>query len=152
MKYSYRFLKELSGTKKSAEQLARLLMTHAFEVEGIEKFSHGIEGVIIGQVVALAQHPDAIKLRVAQVEVGKGDIRTIVCGAPNIAEGQRVAVALPGVKLPGNIEIQVAKLRGIESHGMICSAKELGLGDNHAGILVLGRRPMYHSSTMSMSK
>jgi len=137
MKYSYRFLKELSGTKKSAEQLARLLMTHAFEVEGIEKFSHGIEGVIIGQVVALAQHPDAIKLRVAQVEVGKGDIRTIVCGAPNIAEGQRVAVALPGVKLPGNIEIQVAKLRGIESHGMICSAKELGLGDNHAGILVL---------------
>ena len=65
MKYSYRFLKELSGTKKSAEQLARLLMVHAFEVEGIEKFAHGIEGVVIGHVVALAQHPDADKLRVA---------------------------------------------------------------------------------------
>ena len=137
MKYSYRFLKELSGTKKSAEQLARLLMVHAFEVEGIEKFAHGIDDVVIGRVVSLAQHPDADKLRVAQVEVGKKDIRTIVCGAPNIAEGQHVVVALPGVKLPGGIEIKVAKLRGVESNGMICSAKELGLGDDHTGILVL---------------
>lgn len=137
MKYSYRLLKELSGTKKSAEQLAKLLMVHAFEVEGIEKFSLGIDDVVIGKVVALAQHPDADKLRVAQVEVGKKDVRTIVCGAPNIAEGQKVAVALPGVKLPGGIEIKAAKLRGIESNGMICSAKELGLGDDHAGILVL---------------
>lgn len=137
MKYSYRLLKELSGTKKSAEQLARLLMVHAFEVEGIEKFAHGIEDVIIGKVVALAQHPDADKLRVAQVEVGKKDIRTIVCGAPNIVLGQCVVVALPGVKLPGGIEIKVAKLRGVESNGMICSAKELGLGDDHTGILVL---------------
>ncbi len=137
MKYSYRILKELSGTKKSAEQLAKLLMVHAFEVEGIEKFSLGIDGVIIGRVVALAQHPDADKLRVAQVEVGKKDVRTIVCGAPNIAEGQKVAVALPGTKLPGGLEIKVAKLRGIESNGMICSAQELGLGDDHTGILVL---------------
>lgn len=137
MKYSYRLLKELSGTKKSVSQLAKLLMVHAFEVEGIEKFSLGIEGVIIGRVVALAKHPDADKLRVAQVEVGKKDIRTIVCGAPNIAEGQLVVVALPGVTLPGGIEIKVAKLRGVESNGMICSAKELGLGDDHTGILVL---------------
>ena len=137
MKYSYRFLKELSGTKKSASQLARLLMVHAFEVEGIEKFSLGIDGVVIGQVVALAQHPDADKLRVAQVVVGKNDIRTIVCGASNIALGQKVAVALPGTSLPGGIEIKVAKLRGVESNGMICSSKELGLGDDHTGILVL---------------
>jgi phenylalanyl-tRNA synthetase beta chain len=138
MKYSYRLLKELTGTKKSAEQLAKLLMVHAFEVEGVEKFSLGIDDVIIGRVVTLIQHPDADKLRVAEVEVGKKDIRTIVCGAPNIAEGQKVAVALPGVKLPGGIEIKVAKLRGVESNGMICSAKELGLGDDHTGILVLG--------------
>lgn len=137
MKYSYRLLKELSGTKKSAEQLAKLLMVHAFEVEGIEKFNHGIEGVVIGHVVALAQHPDADKLRVAQVEVGKRDIRTIVCGAPNIAEGQKVVVALPGVKLPGGIEIKVAKLRGVESNGMICGADELGLAAEHKSILVL---------------
>lgn len=137
MKYSYRILKELSGTKKSAEQLAKLLMVHAFEVEGIEKFTLGIDDVVIGKVVALTQHPDADKLRVAEVEVGKKDVRAIVCGAPNIAEGQKVAVALPGTKLPGGIEIKVAKLRGIESNGMICSAKELGLGDDHSGILVL---------------
>lgn len=137
MKYSYRILKELSGTKKSAEQLAKLLMVHAFEVEGIEKFAHGIDGVVIGKVVKLEQHPDADKLRVAEVEVGKKDVRTIVCGAPNIAKGQKVVVALPGVKLPGGIEIKVAKLRGVESNGMICSAKELGLGDDHSGILVL---------------
>ena len=137
MKYSYRFLKELSGTKKSPEQLARLLMTHAFEVEGIEKFAHGIDGVVIGQVVSLAQHPDADKLRVAQVEVGKKDIRTIVCGAPNIAEGQKVAVALPGSTLPGGVHIQETALRGVVSQGMICGADELGLSQEHECILVL---------------
>ncbi len=137
MKYSYRILKELSGTKKSAPQLAKLLMAHAFEVEGIEKFTAGIDDVVIGRVVTLVQHPDADKLRVAEVEVGKKDIRTIVCGAPNIVAGQLVVVALPGVTLPGGIEIKVAKLRGVESNGMICSAKELGLGDDHSGILVL---------------
>jgi phenylalanyl-tRNA synthetase beta chain len=137
MKYSYRLLKELSGTKKSALQLSRLLLTHAFEVEGIEKYDHGIDGVVVGLVRALAQHPDADKLRVAQVEVGKKDIRTIVCGAPNIAEGQKVVVALPGARLPGGILIKEAVLRGVSSQGMICSAKELGLGDDHAGILVL---------------
>jgi len=137
MKYSYRWIKELSGTKKSAEQLARLLLTHAFEVESIQKFSLGIEGVIIGKVVGLQRHPNADKLRVAEVELSKKDTRTIVCGAPNIAQGQKVVVALPGVKLPGGIEIKVATLRGVESNGMICSEKELGLGNSHDGILVL---------------
>lgn len=149
MHYSYQWLKELSGTKKSPEQLAKLLLLHAFEVEGIEKFPHGLEGIIVGHVVKLEKHPNADKLRVAEVQVGKQDIRQIVCGAPNIVLGQKVAVALPGVKLParnashsdaggpGGIEIKVAALRGTESRGMICSAKELGLGDEHAGILVL---------------
>ncbi len=137
MKYSYRFLKELSGTKKSAEQLARLLMIHAFEVESIEKFAHGLDDVIIGRVVTLAQHPDADKLRVAEVEVGKKDIRTIVCGAPNIAKGQKVAVVLPGAILPGGMQIKEATLRGVKSQGMICGADELGLATEHKSILVL---------------
>lgn len=137
MRYPYHWIKELSGTKKTPEQLAKLLLKHSFEVEGIEKFDHGIDGVVIGHVMALAQHPDADKLRVAQIEVGKHDVRTIVCGARNIAEGQKVAVVLPGAKLPGGIEIKVVKLRGVESNGMVCSAKELGLGDDHTGILVL---------------
>ncbi|MEK9151280.1 MAG: phenylalanine--tRNA ligase subunit beta [Patescibacteria group bacterium] len=144
MKYSYHWLKELSGTKKSPQQLAEMLMTHSFEVEGIEKFPHGLDGIVVGKVISLKQHPNADKLRVAEVEVKKNDIRQIVCGAPNIALGQKVAVALPGVKLPaspaggpGGIEIKVAELRGVESRGMVCSARELGLGDEHTGILVL---------------
>lgn len=112
-------------------------MTHVFEVESIEKYPHKLDGVVTGSVVKLSAHPNADKLRVAEVRVGKNDIRQIVCGAPNVAEGQKVVVALPGVILPGNFEIKVAEIRGVESCGMICSAKELGLGDDHTGILVL---------------
>ncbi len=137
MHYPYHLIKELSGTKKTKEQLAHLLLKHSFEVEGIEKFPHGIDGVIIGRVLSVKQHPNADKLHITEIEVGKKDIRTIVCGAPNIAEGQKVAVALPGTDLPGGIHITTAKLRGIESNGMVCSAKELGLGSDHSGILVL---------------
>ncbi|MFZ2299904.1 MAG: phenylalanine--tRNA ligase subunit beta [Candidatus Moraniibacteriota bacterium] len=137
MKYSYQWLKELSGTKKSPQQLAEMLMMHSFEVEGIEKSPHGLDGIVVGEVIRLKQHPNADKLRVAEVAVGKNDVRQIVCGAPNIAQGQKVVVAHPGTKLPNGIVIQVAELRGVESHGMVCSARELGLGDDHAGILVL---------------
>lgn len=137
MKYSYQWLKELSGTKKSPAELAELLMTHAFEVEGIEKFPHGLDGVVVGEVMKLTKHPDADKLRVAEVEVKKNDIRQIVCGAPNVAVGQKVAVALPGTILPGNVEIKVAEIRGVESCGMICGADELGLSTVHRSILVL---------------
>ena len=137
MKYSYHWLKELSGTKKSPQQLAKLLMTHAFEVESVEAYPHHLDSIVIGQVMSLRQHPNADKLRIAEISVGKNDVREIVCGAPNIAEGQKVAVALPGTKLPGGIEIKVAELRGIQSNGMVCSAQELGLGSDHAGTLVL---------------
>lgn len=137
MKYSYNWLKELSGTKKSPEQLAKLLLTHAFEVEGIERYAHHLDGVVAGRVVALEKHPNADKLRVAEVEIGKDDTRRIVCGAPNIALGQMVAVAPVGTALPGNMVIKEATIRGVLSMGMICSAQELGLGDDHTGILVL---------------
>jgi phenylalanyl-tRNA synthetase beta chain len=136
MRYSYQWLKELSGTKKSPGELAELLMTHAFEVESVEKYPHGLEGVVIGEVRELVNHPNADKLRVAMVAVKQGDIRQIVCGAPNVAVGQKVAVALPGVKLSG-MEIKVAEIRGVQSQGMICSAKELSLGDDQSGILIL---------------
>lgn len=137
MKYSYNWLKELSGTKKSPDQIARLLMMHAFEVEEVFKHEHGLSDVVIGKVESLEQHPNADRLRVAQVRVGRSDVRQIVCGAPNIREGQMVAVVLPGSTLPGGIEISEVKLRDVLSSGMICSARELGLGENHDGILVL---------------
>ncbi|MBP5993832.1 MAG: phenylalanine--tRNA ligase subunit beta [Candidatus Moranbacteria bacterium] len=137
MKYSYHWLKELSGTKKPAERVADLLMRHAFEVEGVESYPHGLDGVLTGRVLSVVPHPNADRLRVAQVELGKNDVRQIVCGAPNLAEGQKVVVVLPGASLPGGIEIRAAEIRGVQSNGMICSEKELGIGDGHTGILVL---------------
>lgn len=137
MIFSYHWLKELSGTKKSPDKLAELLMAHAFEVESVEPYAHGLSAVIIGKVLSVVPHPNADRLRVAEVSLGKKDVRSIVCGAPNLAAGQRVAVAVPGATLPGGIEIGEAELRGVKSAGMICSAKELGLGGDHAGILVL---------------
>jgi phenylalanyl-tRNA synthetase beta chain len=137
MQYSYQWLKNLSGTKKSPEQLARILIKHAFEVESIEKFSHTLHGVTVGQVVKLEKHPNADSLQVAQVEIGKNEIRHIVCGAKNIALDQKVAVALPGAILPDGKEIAEARLRGVVSQGMICSLRELGMGEDHAGIAVL---------------
>lgn len=112
-------------------------MMRSFEVEGIEKFFYNLDNVVVGCVVKIEKHPNADKLRVAMVEIGKKNIIQVVCGAPNVAEGQKVAVALSGAKLQGNIEIKVAEIRGVESRGMICSEKELGLGNGHNGILVL---------------
>lgn len=137
MHYSYNKLKELSGTVKSAQELSELLMTRAFEVESVEIFPHGLENVVIGFVHSVEKHPNADKLNVAQVETEEGSRRQIVCGAPNLAVGQRVAVALPGAKLPGGIEIKESMIREVESQGMICSERELGLGLGHDGILVL---------------
>lgn len=137
MIFSYRWLKELSGTKRSPEKLAELLMTHAFEVESVAEYKHGLQHVVIGKVLTVKQHPNADRLRVAEVSVGKKQVHTIVCGAPNLALGQKVAVALPGATLPGGIMIKESELRGVKSSGMICSSKELGLGVDHEGILVL---------------
>lgn len=137
MRYSYNKLKQLSGTGKSPQELSELLMTRAFEVESVAAFPHGLESVVIGLVHSVEKHPNADKLNVAQVETEVGSKRQIVCGAPNLAEGQRVAVALPGAKLPGGIEIKASAIRDVESQGMICSEKELGLGLGHEGILVL---------------
>jgi phenylalanyl-tRNA synthetase beta chain len=137
MLFSYRWLKELSGTRKSPEKLAAVLMAHAFEVESVAPYAHGLSDVIIGKVMTVKPHPDADRLRVATVSTGKNKIRKIVCGAPNLAVGQKVVLAVPGAKLPGGIEIKSAELRGVRSDGMICSAQELGLGGDQAGILVL---------------
>ncbi len=94
------------------------------------------EGFVVGRVLAAEPHPNADRLRVCTVDTGDGE-RTIVCGAPNVAAGQTVPVALPGATLPGGHEIGKAKLRGVESTGMICAAAELELGEGPPGILVL---------------
>lgn len=136
MKFSYNWLKELSGTEKSPEELAELLLAHAFEVEEVVPYAHGLRHVVVGEVMKVDPHPNADRLRVTEVMLG-GTVSQIVCGAPNVAVGQKVAVATPGAQLPGGILIEETEIRGVKSSGMICSEKELGLGQDGSGILVL---------------
>ncbi len=138
MYVSYRWLGrhvDLSGI--SPQQLCEDLTLSTAEVEGLERFAPHLSDVVVGHVKDRQQHPDADKLSVCQVELGDGDALTIVCGAPNVAQGQRVAVARPGTVLPGDFKIKKSKIRGVPSHGMICSIRELDLGDEHEGIWVL---------------
>ncbi|KSU87659.1 phenylalanine--tRNA ligase subunit beta [Priestia veravalensis] len=124
---SYRWLQEyvdLSGVK--AEELADKVTKSGIEVEGVENLNKGVSGVVIGHVVECEQHPNADKLSRCQVDLGDETVQ-IVCGAPNVAQGQKVAVAKVGAVLPGNFKIKRAKLRGEESNGMICSLQELGI-------------------------
>ena len=112
-------------------------MFHAFEVEEVTKYEHGLDDVHIGLVEEKKKHPNADRLNITQVNVGRLGIYQIVCGAPNVLVGQKVAVVLPGAILPGDFRIEEREIRGVKSQGMICSEKELGLGEGHEGILVL---------------
>lgn len=108
-----------------------------FEVESVEDIGFNTDNVIIGEVMELEKHPNADRLRVAKINIGEEELLQIVCGAPNIAIGQKVPVAQVGARLAGGFEIAKSKIRDIESFGMVCSQKELGLGEGHEGIMVL---------------
>ncbi|HSJ98095.1 MAG TPA: phenylalanine--tRNA ligase subunit beta, partial [Myxococcota bacterium] len=116
--------------------LARLTQG-GLEVEGVERVGPDLSGLRVGLVVSREKHPNADRLSLCRVDLGAGEPAEIVCGAPNVAAGQKVAVASPGATLPDGRKLEKAKIRGVTSHGMICSARELGLGDDAAGILVL---------------
>lgn len=137
MLVSYNWLKEYIDIPWSPEALADRLTMAGLEVEGITSLNPGLDNVRVGRVLEVKPHPNADKLSVCQVDVGEEQPRQIVCGAPNVAEGQTVAVALPGAVLPGGFEIGIRKVRGTESAGMICSEVELGIGTDHDGIMVL---------------
>ncbi|WP_409297308.1 phenylalanine--tRNA ligase subunit beta [Peribacillus sp. SCS-26] len=125
---SYKWLQDyvdLSGI--SPEELAEKITKSGIEVEGVEKKSEGLKGVVIGHVVEKEKHPQADKLNICQVDLGGEQAVQIICGAPNVDKGQKVAVATVGAVLPGNFKIKKAKLRGEESNGMICSLQELGI-------------------------
>ena len=136
MKVSVNWLRELVDTGLPVAELAHRLTMAGLEVEETHPVAGEFSGIVVGHVKSVAPHPNADKLRVTEVDAGTGEILTIVCGAPNVAVGQKVPCALVGAKLPG-LEIRKAKLRGVESSGMLCSARELGLSDEHAGLLVL---------------
>jgi phenylalanyl-tRNA synthetase beta chain len=122
----------------SAVEIAERLDLTGTELERIERVGVGeTDGFVVGKVLAADRHPDADRLTVCQVDVGAGEPSTIVCGAPNVAGGQTVPVALPGAVMPDGTKLGKAKLRGVESSGMILAEDELGIGDQHSGIVVL---------------
>ncbi|WP_202078247.1 phenylalanine--tRNA ligase subunit beta [Caldalkalibacillus salinus] len=130
MLVSYKWLNQyvdLSGV--SPQALAEKITRAGVEVDVIHERQQGIHGVVVGYVQDCQQHPNADKLRVCQVDIGEGEPSQIICGAPNVAQGQKVPVAKVGAVLPGDFKIKKAKLRGEASHGMICSAQELGIED-----------------------
>lgn len=128
MLVSYKWLQEyVDLTGVEAHDLAEKITRSGIEVEGVEQKSKGVSGVVVGHVLECERHPNADKLNVCQVDLGEGEPVQIVCGAPNVGKGQKVAVAKAGAVLPGNFKIKRSKLRGEESNGMICSLKELGI-------------------------
>ncbi|SEQ97312.1 phenylalanyl-tRNA synthetase beta subunit [Hyunsoonleella jejuensis] len=144
MKISYNWLKQFIDIDWSPEQTSELLTDLGLEVEGLEKFQSikgGLEGVVVGKVLTCNKHPNADKLKVTTVDVGDAVPLQIVCGAPNVAAGQKVPVATIGTTLyteEGEAwTIKKGKIRGEESHGMICAEDELGLGTSHDGIMIL---------------
>ncbi len=144
MKISYNWLKQYVDFHLTPTDLAEVLTGVGLEVEEVTPFETipgGLEGVVIGEVKECAKHPDADKLSVTKVEVGNGELLQIVCGAPNVAAGQKVVVALVGSTLNPTagekLQIKKAKIRGVESYGMICAEDEIGLSESHAGIMVL---------------
>ncbi|MDH5615680.1 MAG: phenylalanine--tRNA ligase subunit beta, partial [Acidimicrobiia bacterium] len=137
MKVSVRWLRDyVDVPTEDPDELAEVFSSLGHEVEGYEVLDLQFSGVIVGRVEEVSPHPNADKLRLCRVTTG-GDPQDIVCGAWNFEAGAIVPVSVPGAVLAGGLEVGVRALRGIESHGMICSAAELGLGDDHSGIMVL---------------
>ncbi|MEY4127450.1 MAG: hypothetical protein RL737_1639, partial [Bacteroidota bacterium] len=143
MKVSYKWLSQFVPFEYSPERISEILTQTGLEVEGIDavgSIKGGLAGVITGEVIECEKHPDADKLKVTRVNIGDETLQ-IVCGAPNVAVGQKVLVALIGTTIYPNegepLTLRKAKIRGVESHGMICAEDELGLGISHDGILIL---------------
>ena len=137
MKFSESWLRNLVDPKLSSEELSHLLTMAGLEVEALDPVAPAFDSVVVAHILEVVKHPDADRLNVCQVDTGSGTPTTIVCGAPNVAVGLKVPCALPGAKLPGDFTIKIAKVRGIESSGMLCSAKELGIDEDASGLLVL---------------
>ena len=144
MKVSYNWLKDYLESDLAAPEIAEILTSIGLEVdklERIETIEGGLEGVVVGRVVTCEAHPDSDHLHLTTVDVGAGDALQIVCGAPNVAAGQKVLVATIGTELHPKggeaFKIKKSKIRGVESFGMICAEDELGIGESHDGIMVL---------------
>src|SRR5580658_526121 len=143
MKISLNWIRDYVALDAPVEEITRAITFLGFEVEHVESTgAPRLEHVVVGEVLTRNKHPNADKLSVCTVDIGPaGGHRTIVCGAQNYKVGDRVPVALPGAVLPGDFRIRQSKIRGELSDGMLCSAKELGMGDDAAGLLMLAGEP-----------
>ncbi|MFN4263742.1 MAG: phenylalanine--tRNA ligase subunit beta [Thioalkalivibrionaceae bacterium] len=141
MRVSLEALRRFVDIDETPEQLGAMLTMAGLELDALESVAPPFDKVVVARIISVEPHPDAERLRVCQVAIDAGSgcdqALTIVCGAPNAAAGLRVPCALIGAELPGGVQIAKSKIRGVESAGMLCSARELGLGDDHEGLLVL---------------
>ena len=137
MKFPESWLREHVTVAASSEELAARLTAIGLEVENIEAIGAALEGVVVAEILATAKHPEADRLQVCQVSIGQGDPVQIVCGAPNARPGLKAPLATVGASLPGGMAIKAAKLRGVDSFGMLCSAKELAIDPDASGLLEL---------------
>lgn len=137
MKVSYNWLKEYLKCDLTPEQVAEAMTSIGIEVDAVEVQDRGLDHVVVAQVLTCDAHPDSDHLHVTTVNDGSPEPVQVVCGAPNVAAGQKVLFAQIGAVLPGDFKIKKSKIRGVESFGMICAEDELGIGTSHAGIMVL---------------
>ena len=136
MKFSLSWLKQHLDTDADAQTVADTLTAIGLEVEDMTVLGESLDGVVVAQIVSAEKHPEADRLQVCQVDTGRGTVQ-IVCGAPNARAGLKAPLATVGANLPGGMAIKAAKLRGVESSGMLCSAKELGVDPDASGLLEL---------------
>ncbi|MFM8559389.1 MAG: YtpR family tRNA-binding protein, partial [bacterium] len=136
MKLPISWLREWVEVDATPEQVAEALTTRGFYVESVEHHGRRYPGIVVGEVLEAVKHPNADKLKLCRVNAGGDELR-IVCGAPNVAAGMYVPLATVGTTMPDGLVIKAAKIRGEESHGRLCSARELKLSEDHSGIMEL---------------
>lgn len=141
MRISENWLREWINPDVGIERIAEQLTMAGLEVGSLERVTPEFTGVLVGQVKNVSKHPDADTLSVCMVDAGQDELLQIVCGAPNVRAGFSYPVALPGARLPGGVKIRASKLRGVKSHGMLCSETELNLGEGSDGIMELAGNP-----------
>ena len=134
MKVSESWLREWVNPSLTSDELAAQITMAGLEVDAVEPVAEDFSGVVVGEIIAIEQHPDADKLRVCQVKGNEAELVQVVCGAPNARAGIKIPFATVGAILPGNFKIKKAKLRGVESFGMLCAQTELKLGDDDNGL------------------
>ncbi|HEY6839772.1 MAG TPA: hypothetical protein VI114_01030, partial [Chthoniobacterales bacterium] len=137
MKLSVFWLKEFLPLTQTIPEIVEALTFAGVEVEGVQQRGGDFDKVIVGQIESFEPHPNADRLSVCRVNDGSTLLRQVVCGAKNFRAGDKVPLALPGAVLPDGMKIKVSKLRGVESEGMLCSARELNLAEDAAGLLIL---------------